>query len=198
MPGLQRRSPLKGLSGRTFAGSSQPPLVMLSRSEASLGFPIKTVGKREGDSSLRLGIKGVSVQNNWPALPQFSPFSGLRRWSPGIYPRAGPGRRPARGTTSRSPCEPPATTGSGHVIPPLGGLRAASRPSARQRRSPERAAGERRSIGTSSTLARVADRRVGSTPSPDRCHRSPKLRAHKNPGESFSPGFCFALSGGCG
>jgi hypothetical protein len=46
-----------------------------------------------------------AAENDQPTPPRYSPFSGLRPRSPGIYPRARSARQPARGSVIHSPLQ---------------------------------------------------------------------------------------------
>ena len=131
MPGLHRRSPLKGL-GRgdiIYPFRVALPVIPSLSEESPPRFPTVLIGKRARDASLRLSMTGEGLDDS-ANVRELSPFSGLRLGSPGIYPRAGwtertanawPYCSPGRGRgdapfgipPSRSPYEPPAATRSG-------------------------------------------------------------------------------------
>jgi hypothetical protein len=118
MPGLQRRSPLKGLNwgnaGQLFCTDTS---VIPSRREESPPRTPNVVLREHPErcfSAAQHDRGGCAGSANVRSL---SPFSGLRLWSPGIYPRAGPGRRHARGHATHSPSGAGATPRSGSYDP---------------------------------------------------------------------------------
>ncbi len=105
MPGLLRRSPLKGLGRNRSTSPFRVALpVIPSRSEESPPRTPNVVLREPCERRFAAAQHDRGVSLPQPANGHtFSPFSGLRLRSPGIYPRAGSGRQPVRDPTTRLP-----------------------------------------------------------------------------------------------